>query len=192
MALTINVKHDLNRLQVSLGSYPNHVMGAATRAINRSMVTIRTQAVRDMRAALGGIKAGVVQRQLRMTNARRGKLDASLEFSAKRFRLLNFDARQTTTGVRLRKMPWRLETLDGEPVTPADLRHAFIQRARTNNSAHVWVRVGKKRYPITAILAPSLAEAFVQRHIGEALVRIGHARFRAVLDQEMRFRLSRL
>jgi hypothetical protein len=190
--MQVNVRHDLGRLRASLEQYPKEAMAAARRSINRSITTVRREAVKRLRAILPGLKVGSILRQIKLMRASARAPTGSLAFSAARFRLANFHARQTTRGVRLRSMPWRLETLEGERVDTGALARAFIARARSNKKAnHVWIRTGKSRYPITALLAPSLAEAFVARGIGEALVVVGRARFAVVYEQEMKFRLGK-
>lgn len=194
MALALNVRHDLQRLEARLGAYPRERMIAAVRAFNRAMTTVRAEGARSMAAELPGLKIGTIKRQMKQRRATQANPVAVLEFTAKRFRLFgNFADRQTRRGVPLRRMPWRLENLEGEEVRPAALAHAFIQRARVSGVPNVWLRTSLvgKRYPISAVLAPSLASAFVQRRIGQALLRIGRARLAVVLEQEMKFRLSK-
>lgn len=191
---TFQVTHDLKGLEARLGAYPQETMAAAVRALNRTMTTVRAEAARSMQKELGGLKIGVIKRQLKQQRATRAVPLAVLTFSNKRFRLFgNYASAQTKHGVPIRRGPWRLEDLDGDPIKPADLAHAFIQRPRRGGAINVWIRssVVGKRYPITAILAPSLSSAFAERQAGQALLRVGRDRFRVVLQQEMTFRLSK-
>lgn len=193
MALGGTVKHDLAALEARLREHPRQLLAADLRTRNRTLAAVRTQAVRRLQPELGGLKAGTIRRQLRLMRATAASPRAVLEFSAKRFRLFgNFNVRQTKRGVPLRRLPWRLETLEGDLVPPAALRQAFIQRARQSGVPNVWIRVpGAGRYPITAILAASLATAFRARGLGAELIAFGRARSRVVWEQDMKYRLSR-
>jgi hypothetical protein len=189
--MQVNVKHDLQRLGAAFDLYPRELMSAAVRAQNRVMTTVRRVAVNELHPQFAGLKKGSLRRQLKIATATARSPSASLEFSAKRFRLFgNFNARQTKSGVRLTRMPWRLETASGDAVSPASLAHAFIQRPRTGGAVNVWVRAGARRYPITSIVVSGLAAAFRDRHLGVGLVALGRARFAIEFRREAQFRLS--
>lgn len=191
MIPTINVKHDLNRLSAGLGLLTAERMKAAVRALNRTLTTVRAEGARDMGLAYRGLKISAIKRQMRFKRASQAHPAAVLTFSNRRFRLFgNWRTTQTRRGVRTGRLPFRLETGGGRRLDPEALRHAFLQRSR-QGTANVWLRAGKERYPIEVIVAPSLAEAFVERAIGEALSRRARARFGAVFQQEAKFRLSK-
>lgn len=186
------VKHSLEKLEAALRRYPRELLAADVRARNRTAASSRTQAVRRLRADLP-IKAGALRRQIKVSRAVLGKAPAVLEFSAKRFRLFgNWNARQSAAGVRIGRVPWRMESLDGEPIAPQALAHAFIQRARASGVPNVWVRVGARRYPITAILASSVSTTLRDRGHKNALLEFGRARFREVRAQEMNYRIAKV
>lgn len=190
MALGGTVRHDLRRLEERLREHPRALLAADVRAKNRTASSTRAEAVRRLRPDLLGLKAGAIRGQMKILRATRRNPRAILEFTARRFRLFgNWSARQTKRGVSVSRLPWRLEALDGDVLPGQILAHAFIQRSHQGRP-NVWFRVGTKRYPITAIVASSLATAFRQRGLGPALVAFGRARFRVVLDQEMNYRLG--
>lgn len=189
-----DVKHTLRRLEAGLSEYPSQIMAAAVRSLNRTIFTVRKEAATAMARDLPGLKIGTIKRQLKLLRATRTRPTAILQFSEKRFRLFgNFVTRQTKTGVPLRRVPWRIENLEGEPISADQLRHAFIQRSH-RGAVNVWLRTSLvgKRYPITALVAPSLASAFVARGIGARLIASGRARFAVVFDQEATYRIGKL
>lgn len=188
----IDIRHDLRRLELNYGLMGQERMKAAVRAMNRTIVTVRKDGAKSMQAVYQGLSAGVIKRQMRLERASGGNPRAAVAFSGKRLRLFgNWRARQTLKGVALGRLPWRIETGSGARVTPEMLRHAFIQRSRTSGMPNVWIRAGRERYPIEAIVAASLAEAFVERNIGDALARTARNRFEVVFQQEAKFRLSK-
>ena len=196
MAFGIDVRHDLRGLEARLGEYPRQYLAAAVRAQNRTLTTLRKVGAQQLGAEFPGLKAATLKRQMRLQRASSTAPRATLSFSAKRFRLLsNLPLRQIATrwgtGVRLPRLPFRLELADGTPVSAEQLRRFFLQRARTSGMVNVWVREGRASMPFQAVVAPSLAHAFRERGIGTRLVLLGRARFHEVLGQEMQYRLKR-
>lgn len=189
MIPAINIKHDLDRITADLDLLAGQQVAAAVRALNRTMVTVRAEAARSMRAEYK-LPVGVLKKQMRFTRATRASLRAVLTFSKRRFRLTNWAARQTPRGVVVR-MPWAIETGAGKRVPLALLRHAFIQSARGSGVRNVFVRVGAERYPLDVLLAPSLSAAFVERNIGAALSRRALERFAQAFLQEAVFQVRK-
>jgi hypothetical protein len=191
MAIGGTVHHDLRGLEERLRLHPRELLAADVRTKNRTAASTRSEAVRQLSRALGGVKAGAIRRQIRMQRATPQVPRAVLEFSHKRFRLFgNVNVRQTKRGVPLSRLPWRMEALDGDVIPPQALTHAFIHRGRQSGVPNVWIRVGTSRYPITAILVSSVSTAFRDRGLGTALIAYGRARQRSVFAQEMKFRVS--
>jgi hypothetical protein len=190
MALSIDAKHDLQRLEDALGLYPQELLAAAVRSQNRVMTTLRAQGAKELAPQFVGLKISALKRQLKITRATAREPAAVLEFSAKRFRLFgNFNTRQTSHGVSVSRLPWRLEAADGDELPRQVLAHAFIQRAR-GGRPNVWIRVGTKRYPIIGIFVSAPAAAFRDRDLGTNLTALGRFRFAIELKREAQFRLS--
>jgi hypothetical protein len=143
-----------------------------------------------MRDDYPGLRSGAIRGQIKLERATADNPRGVVAFSNKRFRLYGNWVRTQTkrSGVRASRLPYRIETLDGETVPPQILRHAFIQRPKDGGAINVWIRIGTKRYPITALLGPSLSSTLVERHIKQSAVAVGHQRFRIALAQEARFR----
>lgn len=195
MPFAWKVRDSLRGLEARFAAYPRELLAAGVRAKNRAMTTVRKEGARLMKPEFAGVKVGTLKRQMRQSRATREVPRAVLTFSAKRFRLLgNLPLRTIATkwgtGVRLGRLPFRLELADGSPVSADMLRRFFVQRARSSGRVNVWVREGKRSEPFQAVVAPSLAHAFRERGIGFRLVEIGRRRFHEVLRQEMRFRLK--
>lgn len=189
--IDITITHDLDRLQKQLTLSARELLSATTRSINRTMTSVRAEGARDLGGLYPGIRVGLIKSRIAMQRASAARNVGVLGFSGKRFSLFgNWVRSQTKNGVRLGgRRPWRMETLDGKVVDDAVLAHAFIQRAKRTGRPHVWMRVGGQRYPITALLGSSLAEAFTGKKIGEHLLAISRERFATVLEQEANFAL---
>lgn len=205
----IEIRHTLDEYTRRLGLLQGERMQAAVRTLNRTLTTVRAEGARSMSREYPGLKIGTLKRQMKFERASRTKPEAALVFSGKRFRLFgNWPIAKTltATGVRVRlrglqkgrggisvpaRLPFRVETGDGKPVSIAQLRQAFIQRPRSGGQPNVFVRSGRDRYPIEVLVAPSLAAAFIERGIGDALSRTARQRFEVVFQQEAQFRLSK-
>jgi hypothetical protein len=183
------------RLAAALGDYPRQMLAAGVRAQNRTMTTLRKEAATLLQPQLAGIKVGTLKRQLRLERATGASPRGLLEFSANRFRAFgNLPLRQIRTrygtGVALSRQPYRLELADGTPLSAEIVRRLFLQRSRSGK-VNVWARDGSLRFPIHAVVTPSVAHAFRERLIGARLVALGRTRFSTVLRQEMTFRLAK-
>jgi len=193
MIPSISVRHTLDSLSARLALLPQERMAAAVRALNRTVTTVRAQASRDLSKEYPGLKIGVIKKRLRFARATRSQPSASITFSNHRFSLYhNWKVRQTRTGVRVGRLPWALEDWEGKRIPATLLRHAFIQSSTNNRGQHnVYLRVGRERYPILGLVAPSLSSALVERGIGLALSRFARDRFAVAFEQEAKFRLSK-
>ena len=195
----IDIRHDMERLSWQLGLLANEQMPAAIRAMNRSLTTVRAEAARTLSEHYAGLRVFAIRRRIRFFRASRQKPNAVLRFGTQRFRLINWNVRQTRTGVVGRIPPglMRLDAFDGKssPVSPAQLRHAFIRTSRSKFNprglANVWLRQGKDRTPIDVVVSPSLSETLAAQHINAALARRAQERFAVVFLQEAKFRLSK-
>lgn len=190
MIQTIDVRH--------IGRYDPKTthrarLDAAPRAINRALTSGRAEAVRLMRAEYGGLQAGQIRSRIKMVRATRARPVGSLVFSGKRIALYNrFGMRSAGRfGVRFRKLPWRLETIDGDPITPDMLARAFRQRGRGSGRASVFARQNAARDSLEVLLAPGVARGLSERRLEPKVRAVMLSRYAVVLDQEMRFRLSK-
>lgn len=189
----IDIRADLDRIRLKMGLVERELMPAAVRAMNKTITTVRAEASKALRRDYPGIKAGKLKARMKLIRATRNKPSAAVVFSGTRFSLFgNFGMRAFGKwGVRFAKLPWRVETLEGEAVGADRLARAFRNRLSRSGRAAVFSRESKHRLSHEILVAPGLARAVVERHVGTTLVRIGHARFLMVFDQEVRFMLSK-
>lgn len=192
MIPAIDIRHTLDRLSADLGLFPKEHMAAAVRALNRTMTTVRAEAARSLQKEYPGVKVGDIKKRLRFRRASAREMRAAIVFSGRRFVLFgNFGMRAVGKwGVRFRKLPWRIEGVSGDPVSPEILARAFRQRG-TGGRANVMSRWSKYRQSAEILLAPGVARALAERGIGDALVRVGRSRFAVAFAQEAKFRLSK-
>jgi hypothetical protein len=200
MIPAVDIRHDMEGLSARLGLIAKEHQAAAVRALNRTMTTVRAESARALGREYRGLKIGAIKSRIRQLRADRSNLRAVLVYSGKRMRLSNFrlGLRSTRwgTGVQTSGLPARILRVDAisgraRPVTAAELRSAFVQRARQNATPNVWLRQGKESMPIDVLVVPSLSETLVQQRIGEAMLLLARARFLVVFAQEAKFQLSK-
>lgn len=189
---SVDVRHTLESFRVRLMLYPNERLQAAVRAMNRTITTVRADASRQLRDAYPGVKVSDLKRRMPLKRATRSRMEAAIVFSGRRIALYgNFNMRAFGKwGVRFSKLPWRIETVSGEPVSPEMLARAFRNRAR-GGRATVFSRHSKVRTSQEVLVAPGIARALTERRIADALMRVARGRFAVVFEQEMKFRLGK-
>lgn len=191
--IDLDIRADLRKVQVTMGLLDRELVPAAVRAMNKTITTVRAEGSKELRPRYPGVKASKLKARMKLVRATRNKQTAAVVFSGGRFPLFgNFGMRTFGRfGVRFSKLPWRVETLEGETVGPERMARAFRNRLKRYGRAAVFSRETKYRLSHEILVAPGIARAIVERQIGATLVRIGRARFLDVFDQEVRFVLSK-
>jgi hypothetical protein len=193
--IRLDVRADIDRVKASLKATQVDIRDqVAVRALNRTIGSVRAEAARSMKQDYGTLPIKTLKGLMRFIKANRTTLTAQLIFSQKRIRLTEWNPRQTTKGVRV-KGPKQLETFSGDHIDPARtaelLSHAFIQKTRKGGVENVWIRIGRERYPIDGLVAPSLARTFVEGAIRGALVRSAQEKFVINFQRELAYALSK-
>jgi len=189
----IDISHNLAELQRKYSLLPEELLRAVPRSINRTMVAVSKEGTTQLRLLYPGIKVGGLLKRMKRESATASLLRAAIVFSAGRFNLYGNFGMQAfgKFGVRFRKLPWRIETLSGDPVTPDMLARAFRNRLRAGGRATVFSRHTKHRLSAEILLAPGLAVAYTERHLGAKLAAVARKRFPEVFLQQARFLLSK-
>lgn len=198
MSLGLNIRHDLARLEADLGLYAAEKMKAGVRAINRTLTTVRAEGAREMAKEYPGIQIKMLKSRLRFQRATQAAPRAVLEFSAGRIPLYgNFGMqalrgrKNKKFGVRFSKLPWRIETVSGETVSAEMLARVFRNRSSRTGAPLIFSRHTNVRTSHEVLIAPGLNSAFVERKVGDLLLRVGRQRFAVALVQESKFQLSK-
>jgi hypothetical protein len=189
----IDIRHTMDRLTANLHLLPGERLAAAVRALNRTATTVRAEAARELQKSYPGLRIAAIKKRIRFTRATRSSPSVAVIFSGKRIPLYgNFGMRSAGKwGVRFSGLPWRIETVSGEAVSPAMIERAFRQRSTRTGRADVFSRHTAQRQSFELLLAPGIARAFAEAGVGAAIVRVARARFEVVFQQEAQFRLSK-
>ena len=145
---------------------------AATRALNRTLGTVRTATVRALAAELA-LRNKDVTDGIATQRASFARQIATLSVTGRRLPLSAFGARQTRRGVTYRL-----------PKGRGTVEHAFLATMRSGHGG-VFLRKGKPRLPIRELFGPSLPGAFVRAGIRDAMVAKANAELAKNLTHEI-------
>jgi hypothetical protein len=192
MIPAINISAEMSGVHAMLDALEREKAPAAARALNGTVTTVRSLAVNDLKADYP-IKVGAIRKRINLEKATKGKLQAAAVFSGARIPMFgNFGMRGLKNmGVRFSKLPWRVETADGQQVDGAMLQRAFRNRLKRGGRATVMAREGSGRYPIQVLVAPGLSRALVEKKLGAAYEAAGRARFAELYLRELQFIISK-
>lgn len=173
----VKIKYRMDATQVKAGleALGAEAPRATMRAINRTLDSVQTQAVRGIAQDLGVIQR-VVRETLRIYRATRASLRGSLQARGKRIALMDFKARQTRAGVSY--------TMQGTRKVAA---HTFIAKMRSGHTG-VFMRKGAKRLPVKELFGPSVPHVF-RKHITAALRQYAAEALAKNLNHEVAFLL---
>jgi len=184
--LNISVKADISRAMAKLANVRKEVMEKAVpRALNKVAAETKVESSRSIRSAGYKIKASAIKKQISIKRANRSELKAVVTASGKPIPLIEYAARQVSTGVSV--------SVKGSRKI---IRHAFI--AEVNGHKGVYVRVGKGHkkvikngkvvwsgLPIKQLYGPSIPAVFGSDVIQQALKDKIKTRFPVLLRHEV-------
>jgi hypothetical protein len=134
------------RLEQSLRLYPHRALRAAVRALNRGLDKARTSVGRIFSRGTG-LRSGRIRKRLKQQRATIANLLATLTLSGKAIPAHWFKNLRWTKaeGVTFRVLDQKIREPSGFIRAPRDVRIALKRK-------------GRKRYPLTMITGPSLAD----------------------------------
>jgi len=188
----VDIRSNIREVVAELKADVNQAVDAATvSALNRTMVTARAIASRELKKQYGALPIRVIKGQIRIKRASRKNLRAVMTFSARRIRLIRYGVFQTPRGIRGNGLPKNLIDQDGEAISREDLAQAFIRTSRKTRVRNVMKRAGRERYPLQIVLAPALSETLVEAGIGDAMAKAAIEQFERALRRDLVYRLSK-
>lgn len=178
-AVMVKIKCTIDAHQVKAGleALGKDAPKASARAINRTLATVNTQAVRGIAEDLG-VAQKHVRPSLRIYRANTNSLRGSLQGTGRRIPLYDFAARQTKKGVSYR--------MQGQRKTIAS---AFIATMRSGHTGVFARKGGAKRLPIAELKGPSVPHVF-RKHITSALRAFTESEFGKNLRHEIGYLLT--
>ena len=180
--ITIDVQADIKNVTKTLGRWQQgKINKAASRALNKTVTTVRAQAVRCIAKDIG-VKQKQVRTRIILRRARRNFLQASLSASSKRFKLIEIDprAKQNPVGVRLKQQGQR-------KIIP----HAFIITYRRSGRRAIVKRKTLKRYPLIELRGPSVAMIFSKAQTLQGMQKIARDAWIKNFKHELQYELKK-
>jgi hypothetical protein len=187
--INLSIQSNVGDIRSQLAKFSRQVIQqAAPRAINKTMMQARTQAVKEVRSAGYNIKASTVRKTFKLQRSTKSCLTAVLTSSGKPIALIDYGAKQTKSGVSV-------VVKNGRKV----LRHAFLAKMR---SGHVGVfqRTGKGHrtvmrngvrtrtgLPVGELFGPSVPTALSNQAVQEAVRKLIASKFPLILEHELQF-----
>jgi hypothetical protein len=199
---TIDVRYDNRRLLARLESLRTGVKERATsRALNRTITTVRAEAAREISRELGPpFRVGTVRGSLRVKRATRASLTAILTAGGRRNLPLGFfRARQTRTGVSAR-VGGRAVTIPGAFINDKYGRDVVRVRAASFKGQQFDAvsrrnkRVQRRGpdFPVAEVLVPGIPARFIEQRVQQKMTATARTRFSTVLAQEIAFERGRV
>lgn len=174
--MQFDVRVDIAEATKFLTDLQRQVIPAATaRALDRTLVNVRTATVKTI-VAETGLPATLVRDRLTIRGANRARLEAILTANPAAPNLARFQARQTKRGVSANA--WRK-------------RRIYPGTFLGNQERTVFKRIGKARLPIKPIHGPSVPRTFLQRKAQEQIDLIIRGRFVVNFDSAIEGLLKR-
>lgn len=189
----LDIRENIKAIQRKYGLLPEELARAIPRSINRTMPAVRKAGSDELRRDYAGIKVKALQARMKMQLANARTLRAEITVDGQRFNLYGNFGMQAfgQFGVRFKRLPWRIETISGDPVPPAMLARAFRNRLRRGGRPTVFSRHTKHRLSFEILVVPGLAKAYQARRLDVKLTRVARERFPEVFLREARFLLSK-
>ena len=184
MPIGFSVRVDLRGLQLALANVKNGVPRAATRAINRTLVTVRAEAAREIAADIG-VPVRQVTPSLPITKATFTTLTGAIVIDDKRripLGELNPQGPEPSRG----KGQGVSYSLGG---SRRRIPTAFLATMKSGHRG-VFKRKGTKRLPIQELFGPSIQRVAAKRTILDAVKRLGAATLAKNLQHEVSFLLT--
>jgi Prophage minor tail protein Z (GPZ) len=180
--------------KITAGAIPNpkDEIRAIVRAVNKTAMQARTQAVREVRIVGYNIKASTVRKAITLYRARGDDPVARLRARGLPIPLIEYGAKQTKGGVSVRVKSGR-----------RTLRHAFIATMKSGHKG-VFVREGKghKRVtkkgrsymsglPIKELYGPSIPDSLSNEAVEKTLAKFIADKYPAILEHELAWLASK-
>lgn len=193
----VNTKQAIKQANKAYASLSPKVRRQATaRALNRTILAVRTAASKEIRAKYN-IRAKDIKATMRKRTASRLSLEASLQSTGKGMPLIKFKATQTRKGVRATIKRGSRKALPGAFIATMKSGHRGVFARAQYKSGRLISRrkrinpSNKNDLPITEIKTVAVPSALASDIVTSNLRKVVAERFPANLEREMKFRQMR-
>lgn len=171
----------LRQVRQTLAGIPKAMPRVISRAINRTISPAKTAVSRGIRQEVN-IKAGDLNKKIKVEKATFGKWEGRIKLSTKRIPLEDFGAKQTAKGVS-----YKIKKAGGRKV----ISSGFIATMASGHTG-VFKRKGKTRLPIQEKFGPSIGIVFKRANrLVQKVTADAYKNLEKNIDSQIRFILSR-
>lgn len=183
--IRIDIRPELADVERMLREMSPTARRATSRAINRTLTTVRAEAARQVREQRN-LPIREIRRQMRIDRATPAALSGSIVVTGRPIPIRHF-ARSSSRGVSAKV------TRKGRAVLLRREGRKAFRNPAVGGGLPVLYRVSSKRLPIRAWPpVPGIPRVLVQDRIVAALRALAHTTFRSRIASELRFELSRV
>lgn len=191
---------DLNNVRKMLSGVPEVVPVVISRAINKTLTGVKTDASAEIRSVITA-KKSVVDKTFRTVRSTKTHLSALFESKGRPLPLVEYAARQTTKGVSV-----QVKKTESRSV----IAGTFIQTMRSGHKGVFWrewhaaerkpknkrINYGKLpksyRLPIRQRFGPRVPDILSNMPVMDAVLKKAEDRLHANMDHELAFEVSKL
>lgn len=180
--MRLNVKLDIEEVKrFATDVQRNRVPLAASRAINKVLGNVRTEASKQIRQERA-LSASTVRDALTIKRATKALLIGNVTASGRPIPLKEYQARRTKTGVTVKVSPGGRKL-----VVFAGNKGFLVDKI----GGHVFARTGKQRLPIKKLYGPSIPSTFVKDKVIAALDRVANDSWAKRFAEELRYEFNK-
>lgn len=186
--IKVNVKVDIDRAIRKLDATAKAVRRALPRALNKTATTARAESAREIKVAGYGLKVTVIRKAISINRATVARPVAVLVARGAPIPLIQYQARQTRSGVTVSVLKGR-KLVKGSFIAtmPSGHKGVFRRVGRTHKRVRRGDKVVRHGLPIKEIYGPAVPDAFINEKVQAAVQAAIRNRFPVVFRQELRF-----
>lgn len=165
---------DLRRLTSKIDGIEQVARSYATaNALTKAGSDLRNDAIGRVKEEFPALRPSRIRKDIALRRATPARLEAEIGVERKTTNVVEFSARQTARGVTAAFKGGRRVLIP----------HAFIVRARASGKRLVFLRTGRRRYPIRALPGPSVG-GILRKHL-DALLAAASRNIRGDIEQRI-------
>lgn len=179
-------KNDIANARQFLKGFGKTAERAVSRALNRAVAGVKTDAAKASRKAYN-VKATRVKKGFKIKKAGNTVLEAVAVSSGPRIPLINFGARPSKPGVRKPLAGASVQVKQGRK----NVRHSFAAKMRTGHTG-LFRRKDKERLPIQELYGPAVPQMIGNEKIQAEIKENAVIRFNKNLNHEVDYALQKM
>ena len=190
--INLTVKSNVKEITAKLSAFAKEQQVAAVRALNKTADQARVDASREVRDAGYNIKVSAIKKSFYIEKANKYKMEVALKATGRPITLINYGARQTKSGVRVRVKNGPTVFHHAFIVTmPNGHRGVFERIGKTHKKVKVGNKILRTGLPIKELYGPSIPQGLNNKIVTAALMKLIREKFPAIYAHELKYVISK-